>query len=286
MAAEIPNARLRLASNPENVSLVRQAVSGLAEAIGLCALQLNEVNTAVSEAANNVVLHAYGGEEGPLEVDMCGRRGGLCVSVRDHGCGMSAGQRSTETLPSGGIGIGLPVIQALAHEVQFCDLASGGTEVRMQFTTTRPHALRQPPQDDGLQEAFPATLSAPASTAALAVAPAMLARAIVPRVLSALAARAHFSIDRISDTQLLADALVAHTDDSLSASHLNLEATVAPRELRLRVGPLHAGHAGALAHDSTIEGLGAVLAQLADGHRVEDRAGLSETLSLRIAARR
>lgn len=85
---------------------------------------------------------------------------------------------------------------------------------------------------------------------------------------------------------MLADALVAHIDDSLGASHLNLQATVAPRELRLRVGPLRAGHGGALIHDSTIEGLGAVVARLVDGHRVEDLAGPSEMLSLRLGARR
>jgi serine/threonine-protein kinase RsbW len=190
MAAEIPNVRLRLASNPESVALVRQVVSGLAEAIGLDPLELNEVNTAVSEAANNVVLHAYGGEERPLEVDVCGCHGGLNVAVRDRGRGMPDGDHDgTGMPPTGGIGIGLPVIQALARAVEFNEVADGGTEVRMEFDTARPHTLRQPPQGDGLDAAILAA-SPPASTAALAVAPAMLARAVVPRVLSALAARA------------------------------------------------------------------------------------------------
>ena len=285
--AEIPNVRLRLASNPESVVVVRQVIAGLADTIGLGALELNEVNTAVSEASNNVVLHAYGGEEGPLEVDMCCRRGGLCVAVRDRGRGMSGDQLAGSSPPTGGLGIGLPVIRALAREVQLNDVPDGGTEVWMTFATAHPHTLRQPHQDDGLHGAVLASPSPPTNTAALAVAPISLARAVVPRVLSAMAARAYFSIDRISDAQLLADALVAHTDDSLCASHLNLEVDAAPRELRLRLGPLHAGHAGALVHDTTADGLGPLLGLLADGHRtVEVSAGPSEMLVLRLDARR
>jgi serine/threonine-protein kinase RsbW len=287
MPTKIPNVRLRLASNPESVVVVRQVIAGLADAIGLGPLELNEVNTAVSEASNNVVLHAYGGEEGPLEVDMCCRRGGLCVAVRDHGRGMSGDLLAGSTPHTGGLGIGLPVIRALAREVECNDVPDGGTEVWMAFTTAHPHTLRQPHQDDGLHGTVLASPSPPANTAALAVAPISLARAVVPRVLSAMAARAYFSIDRISDAQLLADALVAHTDDSLCASHLNFEVDAAPRELRLRLGPLHAGHAGALVHDTTADGLGALLGLLADGHRtVGASAGPAEMLVLRLDARR
>jgi serine/threonine-protein kinase RsbW len=285
MATDIPNVRLKLASNPQSVVLVRQLLAGLAEVVGLSALELNELNTAVSEAANNVVLHAYDGGEGPLEVDVGCDRAGLSVAVRDRGRGMSPGQDPAKAWPTGGIGIGLPVIQALAREVEFKDVTGGGSEVLMQFATTRPHALRQPPQDDGLDEMILA--ASPLADAALAVAPAPLARAVVPRVLSALAARAHFPIDRITDTRRLAEALVAHIDDSLSASHLNLQASVAPRELRLRVGPLHTGHGDALIGDLTTEGLGAVLDETVDERRiVVTHAGPAELLSLRLAARR
>jgi serine/threonine-protein kinase RsbW len=287
MAADIPNVRLKLASNPQSVVLVRQLLTGLAEVVGLSALELNELNTAVSEAANNVVLHAYDGGEGPLEVDVGCGRAGLSVAVRDRGRGMSPGQDPARAWPTGGIGIGLPVIQALAREVEFKDVTDGGSEVLMQFTTTRPHALRQPPQDDGLDEMILAASPLADVAAALAVAPAPLARAVIPRMLSALAARAHFPTDRISDTRRLAHALVAHIDDSLSASHLNLQASVAPRELRLRVGPLHAGHGNALIGDLTTDGLGAVLDETVDERRiVVTPAGPSELLSLRLAARR
>jgi anti-sigma regulatory factor (Ser/Thr protein kinase) len=288
VAGEIPNVRLTLSSRPESVVIVRQVLTGLAATIGLGALELNEINTAVSEAANNVVLHAYGGGDGPLEVDMCCRRGGLCVAVRDRGCGMTATQHATERPPSGdGLGLGLPVIRALAHEVELNAVAGGGTEVWMAFASARPHTMREPPQGDGLTETIHAFSSPLAGGATLAVAPVTLARAVVPRVVSALAARAQLSIGRISDALLLADALVLHTDDSLSSSHLNVEVDVAPRELHVRVGPLHPGHASALAADLTTEGLGGVLTRLADSHRiVVGHTGCSEMLALRLDARR
>ena len=74
--AGTPNVRLSLSNRAENVLLVRQALSGLAEAVGLDPIALNDVSTAVTEACNNVVLHAYGGGEGPLEVELCATAGG------------------------------------------------------------------------------------------------------------------------------------------------------------------------------------------------------------------
>ena len=107
---------------------------------------------------------------------------------------------------------------------------------------------------------------------ALTIAPSALARTVLPRLLCALAARAHFSTDRISDTQLLADTLVAQTDGSLSAAHLGVAIGVAPRKLELRIGPLRSGRAGAIVLDSTVDGLGPVLARLVDAKRWDEAA--------------
>jgi anti-sigma regulatory factor (Ser/Thr protein kinase) len=250
--AEIPNLRLSLSSSPENVLLVRQALSGLAEAIDLDPLELNDINTAVSEACNNVVVHAYEGREGPLEVDICAGAPSLRVLVRDHGRGIAS--------------------TVMAAEVQ------------MDFATARAGALEPPSPTD--QPQLPAIASdGLASTMALTIAPSALARTVLPRLLCALAARAHFSTDRISDTQLLADTLVAQTDGSLSAAHLGVAIGVAPRKLELRIGPLRSGRAGAIVLDSTVDGLGPVLARLVDAHEVTVE-GSSETLALSVAAER
>ena len=66
----MPEATLQLSlpARAENVIVVRQAVAGLGEALGLSDQRVDDLKTVVSEACNNVVIHAYEGEPGPLHV--------------------------------------------------------------------------------------------------------------------------------------------------------------------------------------------------------------------------
>lgn len=275
----LPNVRLQLANSPANVLLVRQALGGLAEAIGLDRVELNDMNTAVTEACNNVVVHAYGGAEGPLEVEFSALPAQLCVVVRDHGGGIDPHVDESQR------GIGLRLIEALCDSVRFEDVPGGGTELRMSFHTELADALGVPRDAHGLE------LSAPCpdrseQTTRIAIAPSRLARAVLPRVLCALAAHADFSTDRISDTQLLADALIARIDGSLSASHVNVGVSVAPRNLEMQIGPLRSGTAEGLVLDSDVTGLGPVLERLTEGRHAVQPAGRSEVLTLRLAGQR
>ena len=65
---DAPAVRLELDSRPETLTLVRGVLAGVAELIGLDPELLDDLKTAVSEACNNVVMHAYEGETGPLTV--------------------------------------------------------------------------------------------------------------------------------------------------------------------------------------------------------------------------
>jgi serine/threonine-protein kinase RsbW len=279
--AGTPHVLLRLSSRAENVLLVRQALSGLAESIGLDSVALNDISTAVSEACNNVVLHAYEGEEGPLEVEIRAQPPGLCIAVRDAGCGIRPGAHSAG---DGADGIGLPVIRALADGVEVSEPAGGGTEVLMEFATVHGDALERGPHEDSSEYAAIAQHEL-ANTIVMAVAPASLARTVLPRVACALAARAHFSTDRIADLRLVADALATRTAASISTTHLDATIRVEPSRLELRVGPLRAGHADALLLDCAVDGLGHMVQRLGDGHEVSS-LGTSEVLSLQIGKRR
>ena len=55
-----PTVRLELDSRPEQVSVVRGTLAGLAELLAVDTPFLDDLKTAVTEACNNVVLHAYG----------------------------------------------------------------------------------------------------------------------------------------------------------------------------------------------------------------------------------
>src|SRR5437763_17185963 len=83
-----PDLRLLLSNRPQNVALVRQALGGLARAGGLDGGLLADVKTAVSEACNNVVLHAYPGGEGPRGVYVCPDGPRPEAAVRDAGEGI------------------------------------------------------------------------------------------------------------------------------------------------------------------------------------------------------
>jgi serine/threonine-protein kinase RsbW len=274
--ADTPNVSLNLSNRAENVLVVRQALTGVGETLGLDAIETNDLNTAVTEACNNVVLHAYDGEEGPLEVEVYALAGGIAVVVRDHGRGIRPRSGGEEFHP----GIGLPVIQALARRVQFRDLSPGGTEVRMEFAAR--DARETKPLDGDGWEARAGASSELANTVNMTMAPSSLAQAVLPRVLSALAARAHFSTDRISDVQLVAD-IVANAPDSISGSHLGVAVTLTPRNLELRIGPLRTGYARRMI-DSAPDGLGGVIERLTDDHRVASEDS-QETLALRLAER-
>jgi serine/threonine-protein kinase RsbW len=285
-----PNVRLRFVNRPENVLLVRQTLNGLADTLGINALELNDVVTAVTEACNNVVLHAYRGKEGPLEVELSAHESGLDVLVRDRGIGIRERTPAPEQPVSGGIG--LPVIHALADHVELRDIAGGGTEVEMHFATSSGRGFTSPPDapgeqpDDGQGPSF-------SDTALMTVAPTPVAESVLPRLLSALAARAFFPVDRISDAQELAVILLGHVDGFLSGGHLTIAIKAEPHQLELRIGPLTRGRAGELFSDAPDAELSPLLERLRVGHEValgspsptRGAAGGSETLAVRLAGR-
>jgi serine/threonine-protein kinase RsbW len=278
--AEIPNLRLRLPNRPENVLVVRQALSGVADCLALNAIDTNDLNTAVTEACNNVVVHAYEGGEGVLEVDVCARTDGLAVIVRDHGIGMPADDDREHARDAGYGGLGLAVIDSLSRHVEFAEPAGGGTEVRMLFAASWKAASLT--VEAGERELLRASRRAPQSNVELKVAPSAMARAVLPRVLSVLAARAYFSTDRISDVQLVADVLAAKAGDSISGSYLDVGVSIAPRNLELRIGPLQTGRGESLLA-AAADGLAPVIERLTDErHRVARADDSAEMLELRL----
>jgi serine/threonine-protein kinase RsbW len=285
-----PNVRLSLPSRPENVLLVRQALSGLAACVGLDAIETNDLNTAVTEACNNVVMHAYEGAEGPLEVEARVLAGAIDVSVRDRGVGIGIGDEPHERVGSHAErdeqsidGMGLAVIDALTRRVELSEPAGGGTEVHMQFPL--PDGASLEPVEQTAAETATRLPQLPAGAVELSIAPSTLAQAILPRVLSALAARAHFTTDRIADVQLVTGALAANAGASLEGASMAVAVNVAPRSLELRIGPLHAGHGESLV-EAAADGLAPVVERLTDSTRVAPSTGAGETLELRLVDRR
>ncbi|WP_259311869.1 ATP-binding protein [Capillimicrobium parvum] len=123
--------QLTLPARAENVAVVRHALGGLGEALELDPQILSDVKLAVTEACTNVVVHAYGEADGPMEVAASVDGPVLRVTVRDEGIGI---------LPrpdSPGLGLGLPLIATLTESLELGRATDDRTEVAMVFRLER-----------------------------------------------------------------------------------------------------------------------------------------------------
>jgi serine/threonine-protein kinase RsbW len=126
-APTMADIELTLPARAENVAVVRHAIGGLGEALDLDPQTLSDVKLAVTEACTNVVVHAYDGGEGPMQVaaDVDGDH--LTVVVRDEGRGI------VPRPDSPGLGLGLPLIATLTESLELGKDDHERTEVRMSF---------------------------------------------------------------------------------------------------------------------------------------------------------
>jgi stage II sporulation protein AB (anti-sigma F factor) len=94
---------------------------------------LSDIALAVTEAATNVVLHAYRDRSvpGPMIVEAERREDYLCFHVRDEGSGLAP------RVDSPGLGLGLGLIAQVADSADVRTPETGGTEVVMRFNVPR-----------------------------------------------------------------------------------------------------------------------------------------------------
>ncbi len=192
-----PELRIVVAAKPENVAVIRRAISGVGEAVGLEEESVNDLQTIVTEAAMNVVVHAYEDGEGPLEVTASRIGESLEITIRDEGAGFRPRPADPE---KGDLRLGLPLIAALSDGFEIKGGPGQGTEVRARKLIV--------PASNGDQPEDVQTASPP-DAAILSFEEETQAAPVVSRVIGALASRADLSIDRLADTQLLGDAVSA-----------------------------------------------------------------------------
>jgi serine/threonine-protein kinase RsbW len=236
---------LELPSIPENLTLVRGMLGGVAELLAMDAELLDDLKTAVSEAANNVVMHAYGGEPGPLAVQLSVTSEGLEAVIRDEGVGISELVPIEDRIQ----GVGLPVMEALSQHADFRRKDDGGTEVRMVFPSHRNgRPLFGLPVSAAPEDGWAARLS---GDAVVSLSPVVLLASVLGRLARALAATARFSLDRFSDVYLVTDSIAAHAARAASSERVAFSLSAAPRRLELRIGPFDRGTATLLGDEAT-----------------------------------
>lgn len=264
MTEKPPTVRLQLDSRPESVTLVRGMLSGVAESLALDPELLDDLKTAVSEASNNVVIHAYNGNVGPLivEFELNGDR--IDVTVRDHGKGIHGIAPERDRMA-----VGMAAMSALSDRTEFITRREGGTEVRMSFEARfiqRPGDERPDLKEERPSKTEDEWLSRLGGDVVVKLSSHALLRAVLGRMARAVAARAHFSLDRYSDLYPVTEAIAEHARSAASSRGIGFSISADRRWIEVVVGKFRDGSSEQLraeaAHSSR-------LARLADEVTVE-----------------
>ena len=250
-----PGLRISLPAQAENVAVVRHALAGLGERLGMDEASVADLKTVVTEAAMNVVVHAYPEhEKGALEIEAHSEADGLTVIVRDFGMGIRP--RPEVDRPS--LRIGLTLIAALSASFEISGGIDRGTEIRMHLPliAVATEAADPPPRPIAAPDATEVEVGAE------------LVGPVLSRVLGALAARQEITVDRLADTMLLSDAISAAAPQAFSDRQVELSIADRERGVELRVGPMDDGGAERLRQGLAVPAVGS-LEVLADELRVE-----------------
>jgi serine/threonine-protein kinase RsbW len=263
---------ITLPARPENVAVVRHAVAGLAERMGMREPAIGDLKTVVTEACMNVVVHAYDEEPGPLQVEAFEEDDDLTVVVRDFGGGI----RPRPEVERSSLRIGLTLIAALSSSFAISGGLGKGTEITMRLS------LAPGVGNDLVGEDAGPEVAAVEGAKLTIGAPEMVAP-VLGRVVGAMAARHRVTVDRISDAMLLTDAIAEHAPLAFGDSDVSLSVSDGDGGIDLRIGPLPENAAKKLVNGLAIPEVGGTLESLADEMRVEDDGG-GEFLVVRFAA--
>jgi serine/threonine-protein kinase RsbW len=260
-----------LPAKSENVAVIRHALAGLAEEIGMDEPGLADLKTVVTEACMNVVVHAYDGRPGPLAVEAKADPDGLTVVVRDEGIGIrpQADDRERESLR-----LGLSLIAALSSSFSIAGGLDRGTEITMRVPLRgggadgRGDSVEMKPLPDRTE---------------VVIDRSELLSPVLARVVSALAARRDLSIDRVSDAVLVTDAIASAAPERFSNGRVRLGFEERPAGIDLRLGPMDPGAAARIREELEVPDVGGSLEALADELAVEESDD-GEYLVIRFAA--
>jgi serine/threonine-protein kinase RsbW len=250
-----PDLKLVLPAEAKNVGVVRHALAGLAEALGMDAGRIGDLKTVVTEACMNAVVHAYEESPGAIEVDAHREDDELVIVVRDQGAGI----RPRANIERESLRMGLPLIAALSSSFELSGAPGRGTVVTMRVSLS----------SNGSDPDLPAPAQEVDPGAAMLMPAGNLVGPVLSRVISIFAVRADFSVDRLSDAVLLGDAVSSQAADFFPDGNAKVVVDEVAGTVSVRVGPLVDGAGERLLERMRIPELDASLERLADSVRVE-----------------
>ena len=149
--------------------------------------------------------------------------------------------------------------------VEFLGGINQGTEVKMAFSLNGQSDAWVTDHPRDTREVDP-----PPGDLVIAVTAGPLAAPVLGRVIAMLAARADFSLEGISEAQLVTDSLAANVPRVIVGKSIQLGIDSPPQELLVRVGPLEEGGATRIMDASALGELPPVLERLTKEHKIED----------------
>jgi anti-sigma regulatory factor (Ser/Thr protein kinase) len=248
--------QMRLPARAENVAVVRHALAGLAEQVGMDPSHIADLKTVVTEACMNVVVHAYPDGEGDLTVEAEPDTSCVTVTVRDKGTGIAPRADSERA----SLKLGLSLIAALSSSFSISGGMGRGTEVMMRLPLGSEEAGGKEVAE-GLAET---------GGAEIAVGKSDLLAPVLARLVGALAARRDLSIDRVSDAVLVTDAIAVAAPGRFENGCVRMGLEEGERRLELRLGPMEPGGAAEIRDELQVPQVGGTLEALADELSIEE----------------
>ena len=119
--------KMEIASNPQYVSVIRLTTSGIANKIGFCLEDIEDIKVAVSEACTNAIKHSL---DNKFSVEYTIFENGLTITIIDSGKGYDVDSIDVPNLEEPKeSGLGLFIIQSLMDEVEIKSNINYGTVI-------------------------------------------------------------------------------------------------------------------------------------------------------------
>ena len=121
--------KMEISANPEYVSIIRLTTSGIANKVGFCLDDIEDLKVAISEACTNAIKHSL---EDRFTIIYTMIEKGLTIEIIDNGKGYNTKEVSEPDLDNlKESGMGLFIIESLMDEVNVESTDGKGTSIKM-----------------------------------------------------------------------------------------------------------------------------------------------------------
>ena len=121
--------KMEISANPEYVSIIRLTTSGIANKVGFCLDDIEDLKVAISEACTNAIKHSL---EDRFTIIYTMIEKGLTIEIIDNGKGYNTKEVSEPDLDNlKESGMGLFIIESLMDKVNVESIEGKGTSIKM-----------------------------------------------------------------------------------------------------------------------------------------------------------